>query len=168
LLSYLYFALSKEKDAMAIETQIGNYMISTDKSKLDLEAIHGYLTDSYWAKGIPKEMVAKSITHSLCFGVYKDMGDYKPREQVGFCRVITDYATFMYLADVFILEGHRGKKLSVAMMEAVVSHPDLQGIRTWTLLTRDAHGLYRKFNFENHVDPTRFMIRSVPNPYDRG
>jgi GNAT superfamily N-acetyltransferase len=96
------------------------------------------------------------------------MGVDKPKEQVGFCRVITDYATFMYLADVFILEGHRGKKLSVAMMEAVVSHPDLQGIRTWTLLTRDAQDLYRKFAFENHIDPTRFMIREVANPYDRG
>jgi GNAT superfamily N-acetyltransferase len=145
-----------------MQASVGEYLISTDKSKLDIDIIHRYLHDCYWAKGIPKEVVKKSVEHSLCFGVYKGW------EQVGFCRVISDYATFMYLADVFILEAHRGKKLSVAMMEMVVNHPDLQGIRTWTLLTRDAHGLYRKFDFENHVDPTRFMIRKVPNPYDVG
>ena len=149
---------------MVVEKQVGDYLISTDKTKLDLDTIHAYLFDCYWAKGIPKEVVARSIENSLCFGVYKDGVD-TDNEQVGFCRVITDYATFMYLADVFILEAHRGKKLSVALMDAVVNHPDLQGIRTWTLLTRDAHGLYQKFNFENHVDPTRFMIRNVPNPY---
>ena len=145
-----------------LEKQVGDYQISTDKTKLDVDAIHAYLTSSYWAKGIPKEKVNKSIEHSLCFGVYKD------KVQVGFSRVITDYSTFMYLADVFILEAHRGQKLGVAMIDMVVNHPDLQGIRTWTLLTRDAHGLYRKFAFENHVDPTRFMIRNVPNPYEKG
>ena len=183
---------------MVIEHQVGNYLISTSKSKLDLEVIYHYLVSCYWATGIPKETVARSIEHSLCFGVYKnwtfsnfshteenkgsqplvtsDMQKsntgvekvLKDSEQVGFCRVITDYATFMYLADVFILEGHRGQKLGIALIDAVVQHPDLQGIRTWTLLTRDAHGLYRKFNFENHIDPTRFMIRNVPNPYDKG
>ncbi len=147
---------------MATKKQIGDYLISTDKTKLDLDTIHAYLFDCYWAKGIPKETVVRSIENSLCFGVYRD------DEQVGFCRVITDYATFMYLADVFILEAHRGQKLGVALIDAVVNHPDLQGIRTWTLLTRDAHGLYQKFAFENHVDPTRFMIRKVPNPYEKG
>jgi GNAT superfamily N-acetyltransferase len=142
-----------------VESQLNGYVISTDKSRLDVTVIHDYLFNCYWAQGIPKETVMRSLENSLCFGVYKD------NQQVGFCRVITDYATFMYLADVFILEAHRGKKLSVAMMQAVVTHPELQGIRTWTLLTRDAHGLYRKFDFENHVDPTRFMIRNVPNPY---
>jgi GNAT superfamily N-acetyltransferase len=146
---------------MILEQNVDDYIISTDKSKLDLNVIHNYLFTCYWAKGIPREVVARSLEHSLCFGVY--LGD----EQVGFSRVITDYATFMYLADVFILESHRGKGLSVAMMDMVVNHPDLQGIRTWTLLTKDAHGLYRKFAFKNHVDPTRFMIRKVPYPYEK-
>jgi N-acetylglutamate synthase-like GNAT family acetyltransferase len=149
----------KKKDVM-LEKQLGEYLISTDKSKLDLDVIHAYLVDCYWAKGIPKEVLKNSIEHSLCFGVYKN------KEQAGFCRAITDYCTFMYLADVFILESHRGQKLGVALIDAVVNHPDLQGIRTWTLLTKDAHGLYQKFGFENHVDPTRFMIRKVPYPYD--
>jgi GNAT superfamily N-acetyltransferase len=144
---------------MVLERNAGEYVISTDKAKLDLDIIHSYLVTCYWAKGIPKDIVARSIKHSLCFGVY--LGSV----QVGFSRVITDYATFMYVADVFILESHRGKGLSVAMMDMIVNHPDLQGVRTWTLLTRDAHGLYRKFNFENHVDPTRFMVRKVPYPY---
>lgn len=147
---------------MVIKQQVGEYIISTDKTKLDLEVIHSYLVNCYWAKEIPKDIVARSIEHSLCFGIY--LG----KEQVGFSRVITDYATFMYLADVFVLEQHRGKGLSVAMMDMVVSHPELQGIRTWTLLTKDAHGLYRKFAFENHIDPTRFMIRNVPYPYGKG
>ena len=118
----------KEKENM-LEKQVGDYQISTDKTKLDVDAIHAYLTSSYWAKGIPKETVVRSIEHSLCLGVYKDSGVYKDKEQVGFSRVITDYATFMYLADVFILEAHRGKKLGVAMIDMVVNHPDLQGIR---------------------------------------
>jgi GNAT superfamily N-acetyltransferase len=144
---------------MVLERNVGEYIISTDKTRLDLNVIHGYLVTCYWAKGIPREIVARAIEHSLCFGVH--LGN----EQVGFARVITDYATFMYIADVFILESHRGKGLSIAMMDMVVNHPDLQGIRTWTLLTKDAHGLYEKFDFQNHVDPTRFMIRKVPYPY---
>jgi GNAT superfamily N-acetyltransferase len=146
---------------MVLEQSVGQYVISTDKTKLDLEVIHGYLVTCYWAKGIPKDVVSRSTKHSLCFGVY--LSD----EQVGFSRVITDYATFMYLADVFILESHRGKGLGVAMMNMVVNHPELQGIRTWTLLTKDAHGLYEKFDFQNHVDPKRFMIRNIPYPYDK-
>jgi GNAT superfamily N-acetyltransferase len=144
---------------MVLEHSVGEYVISTDKSKLDLDVIHGYLRDCYWAKGIPRDIVARSIEHSLCFGIY--LG----QEQVGFSRVITDYATFMYLADVFVLESHRGKGLSVAMMDMIVNYPELQGIRTWTLLTKDAHGLYEKFDFQNHAEPKRFMIRKVPYPY---
>jgi GNAT superfamily N-acetyltransferase len=144
---------------MVLERNVGDYLISTDKTKLDLDVIHGYLVDCYWAKGISRDILARSLEYSLCFGIY--LGE----EQVGFSRVITDYATFMYLADVFILEQHRGKGLSVAMMDMIVNYPDLQGIRTWTLLTKDAHDLYRKFAFENHTDPTRFMIRKVPYPY---
>ncbi|MGL4609901.1 MAG: GNAT family N-acetyltransferase [Trueperaceae bacterium] len=121
---------------MILERHMGDYTFSTDKHKLDVEVIHGYLVTCYWAKGIPKETVMRSIEHSLCFGVY--LG----QEQVGFSRVITDYTTFMYLADVFILEAHRGKGLSVAMMDMIVNHPELQGIshldatnkrRSWAL-----------------------------------
>jgi GNAT superfamily N-acetyltransferase len=144
---------------MVLERSVGEYIISTDKNKLDLDVIHGYLVACYWAKGIPRDVIERSIKHSLCFGIY--LG----KEQVGFSRVITDYATFMYLADVFVLGPHRGKGLSVAMMDMIVNHPALQGIRTWTLLTKDAHGLYEKFDFQNHVDPKRFMIRKVPYPY---
>jgi GNAT superfamily N-acetyltransferase len=144
---------------MILERSVGKYVISTNKSKLNLDVIHSYLKDCYWAKGIPRDIVARSIEHSLCFGIY--LG----QEQVGFSRVITDYATFMYLADVFVLESHRGKGLSVAMMDMIVNYPELQGIRTWTLLTKDAHGLYEKFDFQNHAEPKRFMIRKVPYPY---
>jgi GNAT superfamily N-acetyltransferase len=144
---------------MILERNVGEYVISTDKNKLDLDVIHGYLVDCYWAKGIPKDIVARSIEHSLCFGIF--LG----KEQVGFSRVITDYATFMYIGDVFVLEPHRGKGLSIAMMDIIVTHPNLQGIRTWTLLTKDAHGLYQKFDFDNHAEPKRFMIRKVPYPY---
>ena len=137
----------------------GNYRVSTDKTALDVDVIHDYLTASYWAKGIPKETVAKSIEGSLSFGVFK--GD----EQVGFARVITDYATFMYLADVFVLEAHQGQGLAVWLMDVIVNYPALQGIRTWTLLTADAHGLYEKFDFEVPEDRSRFMRRKVPYPY---
>jgi len=142
-----------------MESAFGDYTISTDKGKLDLDMVHGFLVDAYWCKGIPKEVVARSIENSLCFGVYKGS------EQVGFARVITDYATFMYIGDVFILENHRGQGLGVALMDAVMSHPDLQGIRTWMLLTADAHGLYEKFDFEI-VEGNRAMRRKVPNPYE--
>src|SRR5690348_5251878 len=126
---------------MTREWRRGEYMISTDKHRVDLAVVHGYLTRSYWAEGIPREIVRRSIEHSLVFGVYK--GD----EQVGFARVISDLATFAYLSDVFILEAYRGQGLSVWLMECIAAHPDLQGLRRWTLFTRDAHGLYEKIGF---------------------
>ncbi len=142
-----------------LEKRQGNYLISTDKSWLDLEVIHGFLHTCYWCKGIPKEVVVRAIENSVCFGLYKN-GD-----QIGFARVVTDYATFFYLADVFILEPYRGENLGVWLIETIVNHPIFRGIRTWTLLTADAHGLYEKFGFQNHSDPKRFMIRKVPYPY---
>ena len=129
-----------------------NYLISTDKSRLDVNAIHDYLCNhSYWAKGRTMEQVLRSIDHSLCFGIYLD------REQVGFARVITDYTTFAYLADVYILEPHRGKGLSKKLMDAIVSHGQLQGLRRFVLATRDAHSLYKKFGFKNLSKPERWM-----------
>jgi len=141
-----------------MEKALGDYSLSWDKSKLDLNVIHAFLVDAYWCKGIPKEVVTRSIENSLCLGVYKGA------EQVGFARVITDYATFMYIGDVFVLEAHRGNGLGVAMMDTVMNYPDLQGIRTWTLFTADAHRLYEKFGFEV-VEGNRAMRRKVPNPY---
>ena len=118
------------------------YYISTDKEKLQLLVIHRYLaTESYWAKNIPIEVIAKSIENSFCFGLYLE------GVQIGFARVVTDYATFGYLADVFILEAHRGKGLSKWLMEFIFSHDKLQGLRRFCLGTRDAHGLYKKFGF---------------------
>jgi GNAT superfamily N-acetyltransferase len=125
--------------------------ISTDPSRLDRALIHEFLGRSYWAAGIPGEVVDRSIEGAMCFGVF-DGGS-----QVGFARVITDRATFAYLADVFVLESHRGRGLATWLMEVIKGHPDLQGLRRWILMTRDAHGLYRKFGFREIADPSRCM-----------
>ena len=118
------------------------YLLSTDKNLLQTDIIHAFLSDkSYWAKDIPKDIVEKSLTNSLCFGLYFN------NIQVGFARVISDYATFAYLCDVFIVDEHRGKGLSKWLMEKIMQHPDLQNLRRFTLGTRDAHELYRKFGF---------------------
>lgn len=119
------------------------YTISTDKSRLDLNVIHQFLSqEAYWSPNIPKELVQKAIDNSLCFGIYAD------NQQVGFARVISDYATFGYLSDVFIVPEHRGKGLSKQLMASIMAHPDLQGLRRWMLITRDAHGLYSQFGFQ--------------------
>src|SRR5437899_2049322 len=141
---------------MVSEWRRGEYLISTDKNRLDLATIYGFLTTSYWAAGIPLETVKRFIEHSLNFGLYK--GDL----QVGFARVITDYATFAYLGDVFILEPFRGQGLSKWLMEVITTHSDLQGLRRWILLTRDAHGLYRKFGYAGPATPERYMERYFP------
>ncbi len=120
-----------------MEYRRGEFLISTSRELLDLDVIHGFLTNCYWAKGIPREIVLRSIEHSLCFGVYEGSG-----AQIGFARVVSDFATVAYLGDVFVLESHRGRGLSKWLMECVVQHPRLQNLRRWILLTRDAHGLY--------------------------
>ncbi len=135
------------------------FTIDTDKSRLQLDTIHRFLAGSYWAKGIPLEVVRRSIENSLCFGVYE--GD----EQVGFARVVTDFATFAYLADVFVLESHRGRGLATLLMDAVISHPRLQGLRRWALATRDAHGLYARYGFTPLAAPQRFMEKHDPLVY---
>ena len=144
---------------MAQEWRQGEFIISTDKRLLDLSVIHGFLTTSYWAVGIPFETVKKSIEHSLNFGVYQS------GKQVGFARVITDYATYAYIGDVFILEGYRGQGLSKWLMQVIVGHPELQGLRRWTLLTRDAHGLYRQTGFTQPQNPERYMEKIDPYVY---
>ena len=143
------------------ETRDSDVLISTDPTLLDISAIHAYLTRSYWAEGIPKETVAHSVAHSLCFGVYHTT------VQIGLARIISDYATFAYLSDVYILEEWRGKGLSKRLMEAVKSHSDLQGLRIWLLGTRDAHGLYRQFGFESLPAPERYMLIRDPDVYKR-
>lgn len=134
-----------------VEHRRESYLVSTDRGKLDLDVIHTFLTSCYWCPGIPREVVARSIQGSLCFGVYEG------ERQVGFARVITDYATYGYIADIFILESHRGRGLSKWMMECIMGHPALQGLRRWSLVTRDAHGLYQPFGFVRPADPDRYM-----------
>jgi GNAT superfamily N-acetyltransferase len=140
--------------------QKDEYTISTDKTKIDLEYIHQYLcVQSYWAKGIPFHTVEKSVAGALCFGIYKEA------QMIGFARVITDGATFAYLADVFVDEKFRGQGLSKWLMEVILNHPDLQGLRRFMLATRDAHGLYRQFNFTGLTHPENVMLIHNPNPY---
>ena len=144
---------------MVHEWQQGEYLISTDKERLDIPTIHAFLTTSYWAAGISIEIVKRSIEHSLNFGLFH--GD----QQVGFARMITDYTTFAYLADVFVLEPFRGRGLSKWLMQVIVAHPELQGLRKWTLFTRDAHGLYKQVGFTALANPERAMERNFPNIY---
>jgi GNAT superfamily N-acetyltransferase len=139
----------------------GEFEISTDPARIDLATVHHSLTNSYWAKGISVETVQQSIQNSLCFGVYQG------EEQIGFARIITDYATFSYLADVFILEPYRGRGLSKWLMECIMAHPRLQGLRRWCLVTRDAHGLYQQFGFEPLLAPERWMELHDPEVYAR-
>ena len=139
-------------------TRVNTYDISTDPSRLQLEAIHAYLTRSYWSPGIPIELVARAIANSMCFGLYR--GD----EQVGFARVVTDKSSFAYLADVYVLEAHRGQGLSKRLVETIQAHPELQGLRRFMLATRDAHGLYAQFGFKPLGAPERLMeIRTLPS-----
>ena len=141
-------------------TANNEFVISTDKSKLDITVVHNYLcNESYWAKNITIDIVKKSIEGSLCFGLYQ------LNNQIGFARVITDHATFGYLADFFIIKDYRGKGLSKLLMKSIMSHPDLQGLRRWMLATRDAHALYAQFGFIALDNPDRFMWFSLFDEY---
>jgi GNAT superfamily N-acetyltransferase len=131
-----------------------DFLISTDKSKLNIAQVHRYLsTESYWAKNIPLQKVAHCIEHSFCFGVYKN------DEQVGFARLITDYTTFAYLADVFIIQQYRGMGLSKWLMQFITTNAEVQGLRRWMLATRDAHGLYTQFGFVPPDKPESILQR---------
>ncbi len=135
--------------------------ISTDRGRMDIDTIHRYLSEaSYWAQGIPRATVERAIANSLCFGAFDD-----DDRQVGFTRVITDYATFAYIADVFVLPSHRGRGISKQILHAVMTHPELRGLRRWHLVTRDAHGLYAQFGFASLDAPERHMGLLVKNPY---
>jgi GNAT superfamily N-acetyltransferase len=144
-----------------IHIERGEFVVTTDWECLDEELIYRFLANSYWAQGIPREVLRRSIRNSLCFGVFAG-----PR-QVGFARVITDYSTFAYLADVFVVESHRGRGLAKLLMECVVQHPQLQGLRRWMLATRDAHSLYAKLGFKPLTRPERFMEIYNPDIYKK-
>ena len=144
---------------MPADTALSPYEISDDPARIDADAAHAYLTRSYWAAGIPKSVVERAIRGSLCFGVYHEGA------QIGFARVVTDATTFAYLADVYILEPHRGQGLSKRLLAAIVAHPQLQCLRRFLLATRDAHGLYRQFGFDGLARPERLMEISNPDPY---
>jgi GNAT superfamily N-acetyltransferase len=139
-----------------VEYRRDDYLISTDKAKLDLGVIHDYLAgSSYWAEGRPFDVVQKTVEHSLCFGLYAQ------DRQIGFARVVTDYATFAWLADVFVVESHRGVGLGKWLVERVVAHPELQDLKRWFLATRDAHELYRRYGgFGEVPNPDNLMTRS--------
>ncbi|HYM60113.1 MAG TPA: GNAT family N-acetyltransferase [Thermoanaerobaculia bacterium] len=137
------------------------YRITTDRSELDIDLIHRFLSeDSYWSARIPRDVLQRAIDHSVCFGVFDD------HRQVGFARAVTDCATFAYIADVFILPSHRGRGLSKMLMQAIKDHPDLKGLRRWHLITRDAHGLYAQFGFEPLSAPERHMQIANLGVYD--
>jgi GNAT superfamily N-acetyltransferase len=139
-----------------------DYEISTDRRRLDTGLIHRFLRSTYWARNIPLEVVELSIKNSLCFGVYAQ------KRQVGFARVITDYATFGYVADVFVLPEHRRRGLAKMLMRAILEHPELQGLRRLLLATRDAHKLYAPFGFKPLANPEYFMTLHRPDIYARG
>lgn len=134
--------------------------IDTDRNRLDRGLIHRFLSEeSYWARGMPRDVLERALEQSLCFGAYRG------EAQVGFARVITDRATFAYLADVFVLESQRGQGCAQRLMDAVLAHPDLQGLRRLALATRDAHTLYAKYGFTALARPETFMERYRPDVY---
>ena len=140
-------------------TIMSAYHISTDTGQFDIGLIHQFLACSYWARDIPRSLVERSIRHSLAFGAFQGP------DQVGFARVITDYATFAYIADVFVLPEHRGHGVSKLIMQAIMTHPDLQGLRRHLLATKDAHGLYAQFGFQPLAEPQAFMSIHDPDVY---
>lgn len=146
-----------------LEVHRGDYWISTDRNRLDIDSIHQFLANkSYWSKDIPYSIVNKAVSKSLCFGVFMD------DEQIGFARVVSDYVTFAWLADVYILEEFRGMGLGKWMLEFIMSHPDLQSLRRWMLATRDAQGLYARYGFKPIQNPERFMENHQPDVFKEG
>jgi GNAT superfamily N-acetyltransferase len=144
-----------------VDYRRGEFVISTDRERLSLDVVHGFLTNCYWAKGIPREVVVRSIEHALCFGIYDGES-----AQVGFARVVSDFATIAYVGDVFVLETHRGRGLGKWLMQCIVEHPALQNLRRWILTTRDAHGLYSQVGFTQVKAPERFMELYRPDVYE--
>ncbi len=152
----------RSTNTLGLEKMKTEILISTDRNKLDIAYIHQQLAASYWSLNIPYKTVEKKLKHSLCFGVYQDA------KQIGFARVITDYTTFAYLADVFIDEKHRGLGYSKKLMNEIVNYPELQALRRWLLATSDAHKLYEQFGFKALAKPEIMMERHFPNIYSEG
>lgn len=148
-----------------------SYLVSDDPALLDFDIIHGFLSTNYWSPGIPRAVVEKAAAHSLTFGVYDTSRTRRPRDtrpsQIGYARMVTDRATYAYLADVFILDSHRGRGLSKRLMRFIMDHQELQGLRRMMLMTRDAHGLYAQFGFGPLPAPDRAMEKVIANPYPR-
>jgi ribosomal protein S18 acetylase RimI-like enzyme len=151
--------MTKTKSALALANTAPDYEIDTDKSRLDLAFVHDFLVRSHWAKGIPFAVMAKAIENSITFGLYRD------GRQIGFARVVTDHATFAYLADVFIAEQERNCGLGRSLVETILAHPELQGMRRWLLGTRDAQSLYRRCGFAEPPASFRFLERLIPGGY---
>lgn len=141
-----------------LETQHGQFTISTDPKRLDIDAICDFFTRAYWTKGRPRERTERALANSLVFGLYDG------QKQIGLARVVSDYAIFAYLCDVFIHEEYRAHGLGKWLIETVMNHPDLQGLRRWTLATRDAHGLYRQFGWDALQAPANWMEILRPYP----
>lgn len=146
---------------MAEQWHHGDYLLTTDRTAIDVGAVHAFLEQSYWTPGVPLEVVQRALAHSLNFGLLRD------QQLVGFARVITDYATFAYVADVFVLPEFRGQGLGTWMMSRIVAHPELQGLRRWCLVTRDAHEVYARVGFEPTAVPERWMEKLDPHVYER-
>jgi GNAT superfamily N-acetyltransferase len=155
---------------MTDEHQRDAFTVSTDPARLDVGAVHAFLAGSYWAEGIPRPLLERAIRGSLCFGLYEGQPEGGPdgERQIGFARVITDAATYAYLCDVYVLPERRGRGLGRWLMECVTAHPDLQGLRRFSLVTRDAHELYRPFGFTEVGTPGRHMEIARPGLYKQG
>ncbi len=151
-----------EVQIMNAEWKKDDWVITTDPARQNVDAIHAWLTRAYWCENIPRDVVERAVRNSLCFGLF-DGG-----AQVGLARVITDYATFAYLCDVYVLENHRGRGLGKWLIECVMAHPQLQGLRRFNLATRDAHGLYEPFGFRPLAKPESFLERHRPDIYKTG
>lgn len=147
------------KDAVR-EWSRGTVRISTDRTRLQVDVVHGFLAKSYWSPNVARESVARAIEGSLCFGIYETAS--QPERQVGFARIVTDYASFAWIGDVFVDESARGQGIATWLMEVIAGHPELQNLRRWLLATRDAHALYAKTGFTPLARPGDFMERKAP------
>ena len=141
---------------------LSGYTLSDDPARLDLEAMHAFLREAYWSRGLPRAVLERAVAGSLCIGAYEARG-----AQVGFARFVTDYATFCYVCDVYVLDAHRGKGIARAMLDLALAHPRMQGLRRWMLVTRDAHALYEGCGFTPLAHPERHLEKSRPDFYLR-
>jgi GNAT superfamily N-acetyltransferase len=152
-------SMVERPSATILEEHRGEFTVSSDLSRMDMNVVHGYLSRAYWCEGLPRETLERAMRNSLCFGLFEG------EQQVGFARVVSDRTTFAYVCDVFVLQSHQGRGLGTWLMQCVVRHPELQGLRRWHLTTRDAHSLYRKLGFTLLSKPERHMEIFTPDMY---